>query len=236
MKQNSLKVALVIATAFLQFASFGQQIKKKQLKPTNEPQLVYKTQVGPDGKKRCATMEVDSIRRANDPGMSSLYEQEMWLQQKIAEYKAEQLANPTKSMPVLTIPVVVHVIHNGDAVGSGENISDAQVISQITVLNEDFRKMLGTNGYNTDPVGADVEIEFCLAVVDPTGAPTNGIDRVNYGVAQFASTGAVETMKPTTIWNPDDYMNMWSVNIGGGLLGYAQFPPAPLWIVRLKCK
>lgn len=79
-----------------------------------------------------------------------------------------------------TIPVVVHVINRGEAVGTGTNISDSQVISQITSLNNDYRKKVGTKGYNTNPVGADTNIEFALAVRDPNGNPTNGIHRVSY--------------------------------------------------------
>jgi len=79
---------------------------------------------------------------------------------------------------IITIPVVIHIIHNGDAVGVNENITDAQALSQITVLNQDFRRMINTPGYNTNPVGADLEIEFCMAQRTPTGTATNGIDRV----------------------------------------------------------
>src|SRR5690606_3178178 len=95
------------------------------------------------------------------------------------------------------IPVVVHVIHNGDALGSGENISDAQVLSQIAVLNKDF------SATNTDfgnvpsvfqSVAADCDIQFCMATEDPTGNPTSGIDRVNYGTASFGQS-ATESMK-----------------------------------------
>lgn len=75
------------------------------------------------------------------------------------------------------IPVVVHIIHHGGV----ENISDAQVFSQINVLNKDFRRR-NTDTTHTNPVflgvAADMEIEFCLASTDPYGNSTNGIDRV----------------------------------------------------------
>src|SRR5690606_34291290 len=102
---------------------------------------------------------------------------------------------------------------------------DEQVESQITVMTQDFRRMTGTPGFNTNPVGADTTIEFVLAKVDPNGNPTNGINRVNLCQASW-STGAIDsTVKPTTIWDPTQYMNMWSVNFtDGSLLGYAQFP------------
>src|SRR5690606_24804220 len=132
---------------------------------------------------------------------------------------------------IIYIPVVVHVIHNGDDYGVDENISDEQVESQITVMTQDYRRMMGTPGYNTNPVGADIQIEFVLAKVDPNGNPTNGINRLNLCTASYAGANTnatianVEAIKPSTIWDPTQYMNMWSVNWdGSGLLGYAQFP------------
>ena len=129
------------------------------------------------------------------------------------------------------IPVVVHVVHNGEAVGTGPNISEAQVISQIEVLNEDFRRKAGTNGFNTD--GVDTEIEFYLATSDPEGNELDepGIDRVDGGLPIWPTglASIIDTrLKPETIWDPNQYFNIWTVNFGGfvgrNLLGYAQFP------------
>ena len=132
------------------------------------------------------------------------------------------------------IPVVVHIIHNGEPVGTGANISYEQVVSQIEVLNEDFRKKAGTNGFNTHPAGVDTEIEFYLATTDPDGNILSepGVDRFNGGRASWPK-GAIRNpidvlIKPITIWNPNGYFNIWTVDFGGfvgrNLLGYAQFP------------
>lgn len=177
-----------------------------------------------NGNIRCATVEYDQIRRKLNKKLGTNLEFEAWLQNEIKTFKQQKAGN---RLPVLTIPVVVHVIHNGDAIGSGENITDAQVLSQIQVLNEDFRKMLNTPGHNTNPVGADIEIEFCLATVDPNGNATNGIDRVNMGQTSWDQAPIESTLKPQTIWDPTNYLNMWTCRFGGGassLLGYAQFP------------
>lgn len=136
-----------------------------------------------------------------------------------------------------TIPVVVHIIHTGEAYGTGTNITDEQVFSAIEALNEDFRRMPGTNGYGN---GADVNIEFCLAARTPTGQPTNGIVRVNgSSVANYASmgieassgSGAVEeSVKALSTWPRASYLNVWVVNEiennngGSGIQGYAYFP------------
>lgn len=227
MNALTTKGLILLSILLLQFDAASQLISKNT--GSSNQTISYTTTVGADGYKRCGTMEADSLLRAANPGMPTLYQEEMWLQQKIQEYKNNQAAKIamgfTAKATLLTIPVVVHVIDNGDAVGVNENIADAQVISQIQVLNEDFRRMLGTPGYNTHVDGADIEIEFCLAVVDELGNPHSGIDRVNYGQAAFTGQTDANTMKATTYWNPDDYMNVWTVNYGGsGLLGFAQFP------------
>lgn len=146
---------------------------------------------------------------------------EQWLAPKLKEIKKQR--SEGRLPAVIRIPVVVHVIHNGDALGTGENIADGQVLSQITVFNQDFRKLAGTPG---DGTGVDTTIEFCLAVVDPNGNPTNGIDRRNLGLASYQEAD-VEAAKATTIWDPTRYLNMWTFNFSGdlaGVLGYAQFP------------
>lgn len=228
MKLLSRNKSLSLVALLFCGVSFGQINYLPKTSQDAPPSIVYKSYPNEDGIHRCHTMEMDSIRRANDPSLPSLYQDELWLQRKIAEFKAKRAEDVAKGLPkqvVITIPVVVHVIHNGDAVGTGENISDCQVESQITVMNQDFRRMMGTNGYNTHPDGADVEIEFCLASVDPSGNPTNGIDRVNLGQASFDMGQVDSNVKPSTIWDPTQYMNMWCVRFSsGGLLGYAQFP------------
>lgn len=128
---------------------------------------------------------------------------------------------------VYVIPVVVHVIHSGQAIGVNQNISDARVLSQITVLNEDFRKKVGTPGFGSNPLGVDTEIEFCLAQTDPEGNPTNGINRVNLGTTTWNEYNVETILKPQTQWDPTKYFNIWVCQFGGdlnGVLGYAQFP------------
>ncbi|NRA12353.1 MAG: zinc metalloprotease, partial [Crocinitomicaceae bacterium] len=224
MKRNSLRAACAVVLVSMHFGADAQEVQNGT-KEVYQDNLTYKSVAGPDGHIRCATMEADAALRAANPGMGTLHQQEVWLQQKIEEYKAKQAANNGAKATLLTIPVVVHVIHNGDAVGSGENIDDGQVLSQIEVMNQDFRRLMGSNGYNTHPYGADIEIEFCMAAVDPNGAPTDGIDRVQLTAATYSGLNDVDAIKPGTIWDPELYMNMWVVNYGNsGLLGFAQFP------------
>src|SRR5690349_20985748 len=86
--------------------------------------------------KNCATMEQDSINRILYPQRGTLEEFENALQRKLRD-PAFRSRSRTKGV-VLSFPVIVHIIHNGEAVGTGSNISQAQVQAQIQVLNEDF--------------------------------------------------------------------------------------------------
>lgn len=179
---------------------------------------------------KCATMFADSVLRSKVPSAPSLMDFENWLQGEIV--KQQNLPKDKSGRAaIITIPVIVHVVHNGDAVGSNENISALQVYSQIDILNQDFRRQ-NADTTNTPvafrPVAADVEIEFCMALRDPSGNPLvePGINRVLRTEATWGNTGNIDNiLKPQTIWDPNQYFNIWVVNFGsGGLLGYAQFP------------
>jgi hypothetical protein len=143
--------------------------------------------------------------------------------QAIERHTQEYLRNPQQagSRNVITIPVVVHVVYRT----SSENISDAQIQSQMTVINDDFRR-LNSDADNTWSQAADVEIEFCLASVDPNGNATNGITRTATSVSSHGTNNSIKfnSQGGKDAWPAGDYLNMWVGNIGGGILGYAQFP------------
>ncbi len=134
--------------------------------------------------------------------------------------RAKKEDGTLKSSQVYIIPVVVHVIHNGGV----ENISDAQVQSQVDVLNEDYRRIAGTNGFGN---GVDTEIEFRLAKLDPDGDCTNGIVRIK---SQLTYHDSYERplLSQLSSWNPTRYLNIYVVKtIAGNVLGYASFPGGP---------
>jgi hypothetical protein len=125
----------------------------------------------------------------------------------------------------LNIPVVVHVVYKNQ----NENISDAQIMSQINALNADYRKL--NADFNNAPgvfqsLGTDMEINFCLAAFDPNGNPTSGITRTATTVQAFS-----QTLDPKSAsnggydnWDPTKYLNLWVCDLDGGLLGFATFP------------
>ena len=119
------------------------------------------------------------------------------------------------NLGTITIPVYVHVIYNT----SQQNISSSQINSQIAVLNNDFRK--SNSDANQVPsefagVAADSEVEFVLAGVTRKSSSTTSWGTND--AMKHASNGGVDVITPET------HLNIWVCNIGGGILGYAQFP------------
>ncbi|MDA7558748.1 DUF5011 domain-containing protein [Flavobacteriaceae bacterium] len=167
--------------------------------------------------RECATMSNLEYRSQIDPNLQKkMLDIESYTQRKIQELQSKSIEGN-----IITIPVVVHVIYSNP----NENISDAQIVSQIQVLNDDFRRTnLDADGVWSQ--AADTEIEFCLASVDMNGNSTNGITRKS---STRTSWGTNDDMKSTSQggvdpWDTSQYLNMWVCNIGGGILGYAQFP------------
>lgn len=147
-----------------------------------------------------------------------------FISRKVEEMRSEKLRKSALE-EVIRIPVVVHVIHNNaSGTRSGSNISDEQVFSQIEVLNEDYRRMPGTPGYNTNPVGADMQIEFFLANIDPDGHPTSGINRVYSSRRSFNILSETRAISDLSYWDSNKYLNIWVTTLTGSYLGYAEFP------------
>lgn len=123
---------------------------------------------------------------------------------------------------VLYVPVVFHIIHENGS----ENITQAQVMDQLRIINEDFRKKAGTNADSQDPLAADMEIEFRLAQYDPNGNKHDGINRI----FSTLTNNAYNSVKSLSYWDAKKYLNIWVVKsitvpgISETVLGYAQLP------------
>ena len=181
--------------------------------------LLLHLQINAQGDRNCSTMHNLERLEMIDPSIVHNMD-------AIETFTNEYIATHSMSGErlVVTIPVVVHVVYSN----STQNISDAQIASQITILNNDFRKL---NADRTSipsvfsGVAADCEINFCMAQRTPAGASSTGIDRVSTSTTSFlddrvksSSTGGANA------WDATKYLNIWVCNLGGGLLGYAQFP------------
>jgi len=184
-------------------------------------------QVLAPGPRICGTPQAEALQQAA-------------LKQQIPGYSAAKRLSTAApgalrtAATTYTLPVVVHIIHNGEAVGTGTNISQAQVQSQLDVLNEDYRKLNADGALVPgvfQPLRADAQFQFVLAARDPSGAalPEPGIDRVDRSAQGFVAppyslSYTESTIKPGTDWNPDQYLNIWVMNLASNVLGYAQFP------------
>ena len=132
----------------------------------------------------------------------------------------QYVARQQRFAGIAKIPVVVHVVWNTAA----QNISQAQIDSQIAVLNRDFRATNTDIGFVPapfQPLVADAKIEFALATTDPNGNPTTGVTRTQTSQASFGTDDKVKKTATGGIdaWNPDKYLNLWVCQLGGGLLG-----------------
>ena len=167
--------------------------------------------------RNCSSMENLEYRKQQNP----LLESKMLQIEAYTQAKIQQMQENRITGSIISIPVVVHVIYSN----SNENISDAQIQSQIDVLNEDFRRT-NSDANNTWSQAADTQIEFCLASVDPSGNATNGITRKSSSTSSWGTNDAMKKSSQGGVnpWDASQYLNMWVCNIGGGILGYAQFP------------
>lgn len=147
---------------------------------------------------------------------------------RINQFTKEWITNYSrvaKPKTVVTVPIVIHVLWRV----SEENISDAQIRSQIDVLNKDFRK-LNSNFSNTPSafktIAADVGIEFCLASTDPSNKDTYGITRTQTTIDDIGDTElwyqSTEVGKDP--WDNTKYINIWVCDLGDEYLGFATPP------------
>ena len=177
------------------------------------------------GQDRCGTVQYMKNTQDENFQLNQLQFEE-WIQKKI---RARKRSTAQRQQAIFEIPVVVHVIHNGEAVGSGTNISDAQVLSQISVLNEDYRRMNADASLTPTeflPLAGSMDIEFVLAKQDPEGLATTGIERVQ-GTKSLWSLNDNYELKSLSYWPAEDYLNIWVCNLTG-VLGYSQFPVSDL--------
>lgn len=132
------------------------------------------------------------------------------------------------------IPVIVHIIHSGESVGNGYNLSKQRIYDQIAILNRDIRRE-NLDAALVRPaflpvVGASLNLEFVPATLDPTGLPLKepGINRVKRPYKEWMviedNTNEVSVLKNQIGWPTYDYLNIYVMDLKGGLNGIAWFP------------
>ena len=169
--------------------------------------------------RQCASMDVLAVQLRENPRLQRTLDD---IEEQTSRFNLQSLANPSMLSTgplsgVLTIPVAIHVLYNPGA--SQQNISDAQIQSQITVLNRDYSKT------NTDiskvpgafaPLASNMQFQFRIASIDRKPSA-----KLSWGTAdamKSSASGGVNPISPATT------LNIWVCNIGSGILGYAQFP------------
>ena len=189
----------------------GQTLNNRRPMPCGTPDITEEYLAAhPKAKARLAAIEAQTQRYIEEAGLP--------------DPTAQKAIGPLQ--PLLTIPVVVHVIYSA----ADQNLSDAVVMSQIEELNLAFRGQLspGPNGAGVpaafSPRVGDVRVRFCLATRDPSGNPTTGITRRSTSVQAFHANGMKSASTGgTDAWNTAYYLNIWVCNVPGSY-GYAILP------------
>ena len=181
---------------------------------------------------KCATMPIYEAHSQNPVAKANFINADIaaknWLANPLNKIKATQKTNS-----VITIPVVVHVVYKTAI----QNIPDSQIVRQIQILNECF-SLTNPNYSQTraifDTLGADTELQFCLAATDPQGNPTTGIVRKSApSSAAFDPLSGFDNVKSSATdgddpWPNDQYLNIWVCDMSffgfTFVLGYATFP------------
>ncbi|KAB8067088.1 hypothetical protein BDV29DRAFT_163766 [Aspergillus leporis] len=178
----------------------------------------------------CGTPLLHQYLLATVPGYKSA-------RQFVEQFNHVARQAPSLRTSVSQIPVVVHVVWNKP----DQNISQTQIDSQISVLNEDFNAAnsdLGNLPAAFRPLVGNLRIRFFLAKRDPKGKPTTGVTRTQTAIVSFDHNSATDPpdqrVKFTAQggadgWPSDRYLNIWVCKQGGvqPLLGFAQFPGLP---------
>lgn len=158
---------------------------------------------------RCATVT----------GQSDGFEKWLLKVQSKKDWRRSQMDIP------VTVPVVFHIIHNGENIGEGANISEDRILQQIQVLNEDFSRN-NADASSTPAafldIAADISISFELAKQDPEGLSTSGIVRVQ-GSSPLYNFGNDALLKSESYWPAEDYINIYVADLQG-FVGWSSFP------------
>ena len=181
--------------------------------------VILITSLHSNAQRICGSMDYLSSQIQSDP---SIIQRRQNIE---AHTQAYQTSLNKAAGIIVNIPVVVHVVYNT----STQNISQAQIQSQIDILNADYRK-LNSDTANVPTIfkslAADCKVEFVLARRDPAGNATTGIVRKQTATTSFTTNDNVKYSSKggDDAWASGSYLNLWVCPLGGGLLGYAQFP------------
>lgn len=176
----------------------------------------------------CGTDTYKKMVLAQNPSLQNSFDKaDQQIAKTIANSK-KYAARDTSANEIINVPVVIHLIYKSAV----QNISDAQILSQLESLNKDFSN-LNNDRVNTPSVfkslAADSRIKFCLAQVDPKGRRTTGIIRKQTATDVFLADDAMKFTASggDDAWDSQHYLNIWVCALGVRSLGYATPPGGP---------
>lgn len=216
------KINMLLMGAIFTFSqSFAQQF---QIIPTINPSHQHHDE-------KCAHVILEKKLEQEMGYFGSKPFFESWIDDKIEARRNRPSMLAKTNVDHLLIPVVVHVIHSGEAEGQGTNIPTSQILEQIRILNEDFQRM-NADAANTPaeflPVAGSTNIEFILAKQDPSGLPTNGITRTQGPQTSYNPNTDVTVIAQVEHWDSEEYMNVYVVPLTSPFIGYSSFPISDL--------
>ncbi|MFI5141257.1 MAG: M43 family zinc metalloprotease, partial [Bacteroidia bacterium] len=173
----------------------------------------------------CGTTQHEQWLQQQNPKRA---EQRKAFEQAMSNYIRTASANKNKNnqtQSITQIPLVVHMVYSS----TSDSVQDAQIFSQIKILNDDYTRQnadtVNTPGPFKSVAGAPM-VQYCWAQRDPNGNPTSGIERRKSTTTSWTSDDKVKSYATGGLdaWDPTRYFNIWVCNLGGGLLGYGEFP------------
>lgn len=191
--------------------------------------LILVSSITVNAQRICGSLEYTAQLLKSNPSLQNSFNK---VEKEIGHIKTGRNAGTgargVNENELISIPVVIHVLYKSTA----QNISDAQILSQMVALNNDYSYQ-NDDKKNAPTVFAglatDTRIKFCLAQVDPNGNRTNGIIRKHTTEDRFLLDDAIKTSAKggDDAWDNTKYLNVWVGRLSGSLLGYATPPGAP---------
>ena len=169
-----------------------------------------------NSQERCGTVVYEKMLKTRGTVIETREEFEEWLRYRRENRRIPFRTGETTSGPY-EVPVVFHIIHKGEPLGTGVNISDAQIQSQLNVLNKDFNR-LNADASNTPaeflPVAGSLYIAFIFAKRNPEGGATTAINRKQGSKNAWSISDNYE-LKSQSYWPAEDFLNIWALGRAG---------------------
>ncbi|MCW3089307.1 MAG: hypothetical protein JWP81_376 [Ferruginibacter sp.] len=175
----------------------------------------------------CGTTDYKQALLRSNPSLNSIFQNIEKQIEAITHPANTRAMRDTTSNEIIHIPVVIHVLYKNDV----ENISDAQIQSQLDILNNDYNLLNADRANTPQPfksIAGNARIQFCLARVDPRGRKTSGIERKYTSENYFTTDDGMKMVATggTAAWDSKHYLNIWICKLSSRTLGYATPPGA----------